>query len=247
MKDSFVREILLNGRRVRYTLEIKNVKNINVRITPQKGVRVSAPNRISFSAVEAFMRNSSDFIISAIDKQNKLAQTMPKPKQLLSGEYIYFLGEKKNLRIASSGQNYAEINGNEIILFVTDTDNFDLKQRVLDNFLKKECETLVVKMCRDLYPIFEKKGIEFPKEIRFRKMVSCWGNCRPQRSVLTFNTHLVQLPIKCIEAVVCHEFTHFLHANHSKDFYAQLTEFMHDWRIYNKQMKELQKEIIFRK
>lgn len=241
-----IRSIVLKGNRIEYELNFKNVKRINLSVSIDKGVRISAPKNATVQAVEKFMTENADFILNAVQKYEKLADTLPKAKQYVDGEYIYFLGDKKTLHVTQSVKNFVEVNGSEIRLFVTDTKNFNLKENVMDSFLKNECDKYVTKMCRDLYPRFSRKGIEFPKEIRFKKMVSCWGNCRPKLGILTFSTYLIQLPPRCIEAVVCHEFTHFLHENHSKAFYNQLTEFMPDWRLHDKLMKELQKEIIIR-
>ncbi len=240
------RTIILNGKKVEYTLQFKQVKKITLSISIDKGVRISAPNRAAIADIEKFMRNNAEFILNSIEKYKKLSEELPKAKKYINGEYIYFLGEKKKLSVVQSAHSFVEINGDEIRLFVTDTENFDLKEFVIDDFLKKECEKYVLKLCRELYPKFKKKGIAFPQEIRFKKMISCWGNCRPTRSILTFSTYLIQLPPKCIEATVCHEFTHFLHNNHSKAFYAQLTEFMPDWKTYDQIMKDLQNEIIIR-
>ena len=69
----------------------------------------------------------------------------------------------------------------------------------------------------------------FP-EIRFRRMVAQWGNCRPTRGVLTFNLRLLAAPVRCIEYVVIHEFTHFLHPDHSPAFYAEIAAELPDWK-----------------
>ncbi len=45
------------------------------------------------------------------------------------------------------------------------------------HFSEKEIKLLVEKLCKKVYPYFEKRGIPYP-EIKFRKMVSQWGNCR---------------------------------------------------------------------
>ena len=37
-------------------------------------------------------------------------------------------------------------------------------------------------------------------------------------------------PAECIEYVVLHEFAHFVHPNHSKDFYALVEKLMPDWK-----------------
>lgn len=83
--------------------------------------------------------------------------------------------------------------------------------------------------CENVYPKFKKYGVTYP-QLKFRNMVSRWGSCQPKRGSLTFNISLVEAPMSCIEYVVTHEFTHFLHPNHSKNFYQTLSMFMPDWQ-----------------
>lgn len=240
------RKITLSGHTIDYELNYKNVKRINLSVSADRGVRVSAPVSVKVGDVEKFMKNNGDFIIRAIEKYEKLSQTRPAAKQYVDGEYILFLGKKVYLRVVRSSHNRAELNGSVLTLAVTDPDSYAHRSAVVDAFLKAKCEEMIPALCRKLYPRFKAAGIEYPKEIRFRKMISCWGNCRPGRAILTFSTHLIQLPEKCVEQVICHEFTHFIHANHSKAFYAQLAKFMPDYKKYSDLTNELQHEIIIR-
>ena len=240
------RTIDIGGRKIEYELTYKKIKNIIVSVHITKGVRVSAPVRASQNDIDRFLRASEDFIIRSLNKQAKEAASRPKEKQFVTGEYLYFVGEKYDLKVYGGKRNHIEINGSTITMYVTDTADHSLKKAVFEDFIKAECTDYVTSLCRQIYPRFRKKGIAFPDEIKFRKMISCWGNCRSGTKVLTFSTYLIQLPPKCIEAVVCHEFTHFLHQNHSKAFYSQLTEFMPDWQQYDKIMINLQNEIIFK-
>jgi len=41
---------------------------------------------------------------------------------------------------------------------------------------------------------------------------------------------LLEAPRNCIEYVVLHEFCHFIHPNHSKQFYGFMTMLMPDWK-----------------
>lgn len=240
------RSLTIGGRAVAYELNYKDVKRINLLISGDKGVRVSAPPSVKVGEIESFMLKNSAFIIRALDKYERLSQDMPTVKTYSDGEYIYFLGKPLTIRLFPSSRSYAEIRGDELHIHAADISNTCLKGSIVDAFLKSRCEETIPQMCRALYPRFEAKGIAYPKELRFRKMVSCWGNCRPSRSILTFSTHLIQLPEKCIEQVICHEFTHFIHANHSKAFYAQLAEFMPEWKKYDALTKQMQHEIIIR-
>jgi len=108
----------------------------------------------------------------------------------------------------------------------------------MQHFSENEIRELVLALCKKVYPYYERLGITFP-QIRFRKMVSQWGNCRAKEGILTFNTALMYVPYACIEYVVLHEFTHFLEQNHSKAFYSELEKVCPDWKMLRKQLKEI--------
>ena len=104
-------------------------------------------------------------------------------------------------------------------------------------FTEDEIRTYIISFCGKVYPYFAEKGVKFP-EIKFRKMTSRWGSCNPSKGILTFNINLMYAPPECIEYVVWHEFTHFLQANHSKAFYAELEKVCPDWKICRKKLKK---------
>lgn len=106
-------------------------------------------------------------------------------------------------------------------------------------YTEKELETLVLRLCAAVSPYYEKLGIPNPR-IKFRKMTSQWGNCRPKQGILTFNRNLCYAPYECIRYVVWHEWTHFLVANHSKKFYEELAKVCPDWKQLRKRLKEIQ-------
>ena len=97
---------------------------------------------------------------------------------------------------------------------------------------------LVMGLCEAVYPCYREKGVAYP-EIRFRKMTSQWGNCRPKQGVLTFNKNLCYAPYECIGYVVWHEWTHFLVPNHSQKFYEELEKVCPDWKLLKKRLKEV--------
>lgn len=103
-------------------------------------------------------------------------------------------------------------------------------------FSEDELKELILELCERVYPYYEKLGIPHPS-VKFRKMVSMWGNCRPQKALLTFNTALVYADYECIEYVVWHEFTHFLQSNHSEKFYKELSKVCPDWKDKRKKLK----------
>ncbi len=105
-------------------------------------------------------------------------------------------------------------------------------------FEENEICEFIISLCKKVYPCFEKRGVKYP-EIKFRKMVSQWGNCRRENGILTFNKNLMYAPPECIEYVVLHEFTHFLQPNHSRLFYDELSVVCPDWKNCRKKLKNI--------
>ena len=46
-------------------------------------------------------------------------------------------------------------------------------------------------------------------------------------------------PLECIEYVVLHEFTHFLVANHSKEFYDELSRVCPDYKELKNKLNDI--------
>ncbi len=109
------------------------------------------------------------------------------------------------------------------------------------HFSETEIRDVISELCRKVYPYYEQRGIRYP-QIKFRKMVSRWGSCHSVKGILTFNINLMYAPLECIEYVVLHEFTHFLQANHSKLFYAELEKVCRDWKDLRKRLREIRIE-----
>lgn len=105
-------------------------------------------------------------------------------------------------------------------------------------FTDAEIRGVISGICEKVYPYYDKLGVKYPV-IKFRKMVSQWGNCRAEKGILTFNTNLVYASYECIDYVVLHEFTHFLQQNHSAQFYSELEKVCPDWKALKTRLKEI--------
>lgn len=180
-----IKEIKLNEKTIKYDLQYKNVKNINLRIKIDGSISVSANKRVSLNAIENFLKSKSAFIIKALERN-----------------------ESRN------------------------------KEPRHQYFSEDKICTVILELCENIYPYFEKLGVKYPI-IKFKPMVSQWGNCHYKKGVLTFNTNLKYAPIECIEYVVAHEFTHFLHPDHSRKFYDELSKIMPDYKMRRQKLKEI--------
>ena len=154
-----------------------------------------------------------------------------------SGEKVCAFGQIKTLKVVQSDKNYVESDENNITIYVKNPDDIALKMKTFENYKRKTLMNVLSEICNRIYPTFKNYGVDFP-EIRIHKMVSRWGSCMPTKKIVTFNTALFFVPIDCVEYVAVHEFTHFLHPNHSKEFHSAMTVFMPDWKIRKQKLQK---------
>ena len=232
------REIELCGERIIYTLERKKVKNINMRVRPQFGIQVSASPEISIDQIEQALQQHGSKLLHALwDLELEQPMIQQYPMTYSTGETVLYLGKFYILKVERATKDAVQKQDDILFLLVRHPENAASRKRVFDRWWKAACERVIWNMCRAVYPIFEQYGFQFP-EIRFRQMISMWGNCRPQRKIVTFNYRLLAAEPICIEYVVIHEFTHFLYPNHSKAFYAFLEKEIPDWKHVQKKLQK---------
>ena len=223
------RTISLNGIPTAYTLERKRVKNVNLRVRGGE-VFVSAPRWVPSAMIEGFLRERADFILGALERTEKAA--LP----CRDGEELPWRGRRLTLALERASRSSARVEGDVLRLCVRDAQDSEGVRRALDRWYRAESEALCLEAFDRLYPQFAALGVPRP-EIRMRAMRSCWGNCRPAKKVVTFNARLAAVPEDCVEYVVAHELTHFLHADHSPAFYAALARAIPDWKARRRELR----------
>lgn len=231
-----IRQIVLCGRIVNYDLQIKNVKNINLRIRIDGSIQVSANRKTSIEKIEAFIRSKEEWIIGALNKIERRNEEIAKREKENEGRILLW-GEEINLFVVEGKINSYKYSEGKLEISLKNICDTKAREAIISEFYKNECKLKFTSLCQRAYEVFSIRGLEFP-EIKYRRMKSRWGSCNIKKGVLTFNTILATMPPDCAEYVVFHEFSHFLHPNHSKAFYECLSAHMPDW----KQRKQLLRE-----
>lgn len=225
---SVTHTVTVGDRTITYELTRKKVKNINLRIKPDGTVHVSASTAVTIAVIERFIREKSAFILGAIDKYS--AKNDGTKIRFEDEEILSILGSEYMLFVYKGEYNHIEENIGTLALYVTDTEDYELKYKTYIAWLKPQCMSLMTRLCKIAYDEhYGKLGIDFPV-IKVKDMRSRWGSCIPSKKILTFNVHLMEYPLSAAEYVVAHEFTHFLQANHSAKFYSELAKYMPDYK-----------------
>lgn len=223
------RLVIAEGREIRYWLELKDVKNLNLRIRKDGSVFVSANPMVPCKEIDHFIYKKASFVFKAMDRFHEMAQYKPQPKQYVSGETYFILGRGLRLQVSQAVKDSISSDGVYIRLEVKDANDFKRKQRMVSRFLDQQCKVIFQEVLDELYPLVQKYNVEKPV-LRVREMETRWGSCLTKSGIITLNKRLLEVPRNCIEYVVMHELCHFIHPNHSKHFYAWLTMLMPDWK-----------------
>jgi len=223
------RSVSIDGTNISYTLEYKPVKNLNLRVRKNGSIYVSANESVSPQKVDEFVLRRGSYICNALKQFEESLGFKSQPKEFVSGETYYIQGRGLRLKVIEGLKESIDSDGIYIFLYLKDASDFLKKQHMVTRFLNQQCRSVFGDVLAQTYPPFQKYGITRPA-LRIREMGTRWGSCSPKRGIITLNSRLIEAPRNCIEYVVMHELCHFVHPNHSKQFYMFMTMFMPDWK-----------------
>ncbi len=75
-------------------------------------------------------------------------------------------------------------------------------------------------------------------DIKVKKMKSRWGSCSSKRN-LNFNRRIIELPDRLIDYIVVHELCHLQEMNHSRKFWALVSQTMPNFRDLRRELRHL--------
>ena len=222
------RSIVLHGQQVSYELTRKPVKYVNIRVRADGSVSVSAGEWVSEGQIEAILQARALFLLRALEKFSAQADRRPVPLSYRTGELLYLLGKRYVLSAGARGEEYGLSKEAQIVLTVKEPENAALRKRVMEDFLKALCLSVTSSLCGAIQPSMAHLGVLCRKSSSFHDIPL--GELYTGARRVTFARQLVEAPLTCMEYVVFHELVHFLHPNHSRQFYACLEAAVPDWR-----------------
>lgn len=215
------RTVQISNYQIRYTLLIKKVKNVNMKIERNGEIIVTCNSYIPVDKVDAFVVSKFEWIIKHVEQAKR-------KKRLLEDEnYYLYLGKKYQIEIIESSHSGAKFLNNQLIVYKTKDDEIDkivqkFEKEIVSKYFKKIMHIVYEKMVMD-YSIVE-------PSLKIRNMKSRWGSCMPSKNQITLNTQLIHYDEKFIEYVVLHEYAHLIQPNHSKAFYHVIEKYMPDYK-----------------
>lgn len=222
-------EVTYGEETIKFEVERKKVKNVNLSIKVNGDVIVTAKDEVPLEFIEGFILRKASWIIKQV-KYYKAHEVKGKyEKELVSGESIKYLGKQYRLKVVESEEEYVKYLRGYIYLYVKDKSNYSKKEQLLNNWFDIKCREVFKSLYKEMYSMVSKYGVPYVK-INIRKMKTRWGSCMAEKNTIILNRDLIKAPKYCIKYVVLHELVHMIYKEHNNEFYDFLFTLMPDWK-----------------
>ena len=196
----------------------KNNKNLYIRVSNDLKILVSCPLFYTKNIILKLLEENKLSIDKMILKQQGKNNTKKEEKYKLLGKEIKI--------IYSDVRKFKEENNSVIV-----------KDDVMLNlWFKKKSKELFKVYLDEAYYAFEEK-IPYPN-LKIRQMKTRWGVCNRKTNTITLNFELIKKDQACLNYVIVHELSHFLHFDHSKSFWNTVEKYCPEYKIVRKELNE---------
>ena len=177
-----------------YDVEIIKKNNRNTYIRVKNGKIIVTTNYLSSkSSIKKLIEDNLSSIEKMIDIDNKKND---------KEDNFYYFGKKYDVIY---GFNEVEISSDRI---------YAPNKQKFDKYILKEITNIYQSRLDYWYNVFEEK-IPVPN-LKIRKMTSRWGVCNIRSHNVTLNYNLSKYDICCLDYVIVHELSHFIHHEYKK-------------------------------
>ena len=235
------RYLVYQGQRIKYLLEKKAIKNINVHVRRDGTIYASAPRRVAVGMVEKLLLEHMEQLLSCTRERKSLQEKESQKLMYNEGSNFFYLGKVYQLRL-QKGQNGVRFSQEYCYLSLLQPENVAARQRVVDAFYQDMGRRLFMQRLQVLYPYFAEHGVSWPN-LRLSKMRTRWGTCNKNKKLITLSVRLLAHSTSSIDYVIMHELCHFIHFDHSARFHGLMTELMPDWAQRKKELEDWAKVV----
>ena len=207
----------INGGLYDVVVQKKNNKNTYLRVKDDLTILITTNFFTSRRSILKLLKDHEKDLIRMMDK---------KCKQKEKEENFYYLGKKYDIIIVSS---IDQITFDEEFIFTPSKEK-------LERWLKQQVQQLFQEHLDTWYPKFQEK-IPYPK-LKIRKMKTRWGVCNRRDLSVTLNFNLIKYDLSALDYVIVHELSHFVHFDHSKEFWNTVGKYYPEYKKITKMLKE---------
>ena len=205
-----------NGKEYEIIIEKKKIKNTYIRVKEDLKIYVSTSYLTPNLFIKNLINSNRDSIINMIEKQEK--------KQSKKDGY-YYLGQRINVMRRDVKKPFLE----DDTLYVNSKED-------INKWYLKQSKKVFKERLDTIYNSFT-EDIPYPKLV-IRTMKTRWGVCNKKLKKVTLNYNLIYMDRKYLDYVIVHELSHFIHFDHSKEFWKLVEQNEPNYKQIRKEMRE---------
>lgn len=215
-----INKIILQN--IEFTIEHKvrkNMKRFILRVEEKNCIKVSS-YKSSFKSIKNFILENEEWIV-----QRHLSIKEP----LSENSIFYYLNQQYKIK-----HHLDSLSFKKQIVYL----HPQKAKKQTDDFYKQKAKELLPQRV-DYWK--EKMSLGF-NELKFRLTKTRWGSCNSKK-VITLNPYLMKLSFEMIDYVIVHELAHLRHMNHSKQFYSLVENYIKNYIVIQKEIKQFSLKI----
>lgn len=195
----------------------KNNKNTYIRLKENNVIQVTTSYLTSKKAVLNLIYQNEAYIIKMQEKINKNNK---------KENDFYYLGNKYDIVVIDGLKDIDRV----------DNKIYTPSIEILNKYITKELKKIYLEHLDYWYNNFE-ENIPYPK-LKIRKMKTRWGVCNRKNITVTLNSELIRYNIRCLDYVIVHELSHYIHFNHSAAFWQLVSKYCPNYKVVRKELRD---------
>lgn len=218
------------NRTIEYSIAVKEgLKSYYISV--EKGVGVILKGKpISIEQADKLILKKANWILDKLDLVSSINDG-----EIVTGSRIQYLGRKYYVElIIENDSPKITIDFTESKFKISLPNQLNTQenlQQAFENYFR-------IKAQEKIEPILKKKskltGLQY-NNVKFMKLEKRWGSCTPSNTVI-ININAIKLPFSLIEYLVVHELVHTKIKSHSKEFWAELSKYISNWKELDEKM-----------
>jgi len=228
------RQTSINGQTITYTVKRSlRARHVRLEVRPQTGLTVVVPHTYKIGQLPGLLESRERWISSNLARCSNFKSPHTK-ERLGSGDTVHYLGRDLKLvrRESHSEVDSVTLEGDKLAV------SHELfKNGILELALEQWYRAEAARLINERVDRLSSQMGTHCQRIVIRGQKTRWGSCSHKKN-LSFNWKLIMAPEPVIDYVVIHELAHLKEMNHSKRFWALVSQHCHRWRECRKWLRQ---------
>ncbi|MEY5048137.1 MAG: hypothetical protein RLZZ175_1496 [Bacteroidota bacterium] len=200
-------------------------------ISVEKGLGVVLSGKaISEEYAQKLILKKAKWIIDKLELVASIGE-----EDIVTGSRIQYLGRKYYVEIfINNDVNEININFTESKFIITLPQSLNIQANLKQAFEQFFKARAIDKIAPRVRKWSKETGLKF-NELKFMKLEKRWGSCTPANNII-ISLEAIKLPFSLIDYLIVHELVHTKVKSHSKEFWAELSKYISNWKELDEKM-----------